>query len=167
MKWACDSCGELHNEQFDSCWKCNTARDGTVLSVPSVESSNLNEGTHLDMEELPCSTTPEIPGRKIVEANGIVCGEAIMGANILRDMTAGITDLVGRRSGVYESKLREGRKIALLEMMKEAVALGCNAVVGVHVGYETVGQSMLMVCASGTAVTLYDESENASPDVLG
>ncbi len=77
-----------------------------------------------------------------------------MGANILRDFMAGITDIIGGRSTVYESKLRQGREIALQEMMAEAVKLGGNAVVGVDIDYETVDDSMLMVSASGTAVIL-------------
>ena len=77
-----------------------------------------------------------------------------MGANFLRDIVAGLTDFVGGRSGVYESKLREGRAIAIQEMMQEAESLGGNAVVGVDIDYETVGETMLMVSASGTAVLL-------------
>ncbi|CUJ93609.1 hypothetical protein PH7735_01642 [Shimia thalassica] len=100
------------------------------------------------------TTTPSVEGRKIVKYNGIVVGEAIMGANVVRDVFASITDIVGGRSGAYESKLQDARETALRELEGRAVALGANAVVGVDLDYEVVNGSMLMVSASGTAVTL-------------
>ena len=100
----------------------------------------------------------EIPGRRVVESKGVVFGEAILGANIFRDLLAGVRDIVGGRSGTYESKLREGRNVALSEMMQEAKSMGADAVIGIDVDYETVGQALLMVCASGTAVTLQKTS---------
>ncbi|WP_296663066.1 YbjQ family protein, partial [Roseovarius sp.] len=93
-------------------------------------------------------------GRKIVDYRGIVVGEAIMGANIVRDFFAQITDVVGGRSDSYESKLREAREVALSELQERAAELGADAVVGVDLDYEVVGDSMLMVSASGTAVVL-------------
>ncbi|MDO6478121.1 heavy metal-binding domain-containing protein [Shimia thalassica] len=100
------------------------------------------------------TTTPSVEGHKIVKYNGIVVGEAIMGANVVRDVFASITDIVGGRSGAYESKLQDARETALRELEGRAVALGANAVVGVDLDYEVVNGSMLMVSASGTAVTL-------------
>lgn len=100
------------------------------------------------------TTTPLVEGHKIVKYNGIVVGEAIMGANVVRDVFASITDIVGGRSGAYESKLQDARETALRELEGRAVALGANAVVGVDLDYEVVNGSMLMVSASGTAVTL-------------
>ena len=102
------------------------------------------------------TTTPSIEGRKIAAYHGIVTGETIMGANIMRDIVASITDIVGGRSGAYETKLQEGREIALLEMQQRAEALGGNAVIGVDLDYEVLGKtgSMLMVSATGTAVTI-------------
>ncbi|MYM53960.1 heavy metal-binding domain-containing protein [Thalassovita mangrovi] len=100
------------------------------------------------------TTTNSIEGRKITSYKGIVVGEAIMGANVVRDMFAGITDIIGGRSGAYESKLQDGRDTALREMEQRAAALGANAIVGVDLDYEVVGQSMLMVAASGTAVVV-------------
>ncbi len=100
------------------------------------------------------TTTNSIEGRKITSYKGIVVGEAIMGANVVRDMFAGITDIIGGRSGAYESKLQDGRDTALREMEQRAAALGANAIVGVDLDYEVVGQSMLMVSASGTAVVV-------------
>ena len=100
------------------------------------------------------TTTPSIEGRTITTYRGIVVGEAIMGANVVRDFFASITDVVGGRSGAYESKLQDARETALAELEERAVAKGANAVVGVDLDYEVVGDSMLMVSASGTAVTV-------------
>ena len=100
------------------------------------------------------TTTPTIEGHAIREYRGIVVGEAIMGANVVRDVFASITDIVGGRSGAYESKLEDARNTALGELEDRARAKGANAVVGVDLDYEVVGQSMLMVSASGTAVVV-------------
>src|SRR6056297_100927 len=100
------------------------------------------------------TTTPTIEGKTITDYKGIVVGEAIMGANVVRDVFASITDIVGGRSGAYESKLENARATALSELEERAVAQGGNAVVGVDLDYEVVGQSMLMVSASGTAVVV-------------
>jgi len=100
------------------------------------------------------STTPTLEGFRILRYHDIVTGETIMGANILRDFMASITDIVGGRSGAYETKLREGRRDAIDEMKQVAARLGANAVVGVDIDYEVIGQSMLIVAASGTAVTI-------------
>ena len=100
------------------------------------------------------TTTNTIEGHRIVDYRGIVVGEAIMGANIVRDIFANVTDIIGGRSGAYESKLQDARETALRELEQRAVAAGGNAVVGVDLEYEVVGQSMLMVSASGTAVVI-------------
>ncbi|SEP57877.1 heavy metal-binding domain-containing protein [Thalassovita taeanensis] len=100
------------------------------------------------------TTTNFIEGHKIVDYRGIVVGEAIMGANVVRDLFASITDIVGGRSGAYESKLQDARDTALRELEQRAAALGATAVVGVDLDYEVVGNSMLMVSASGTAVVV-------------
>ena len=100
------------------------------------------------------TTTNSVEGRKITDYRGIVVGEAIMGANIVRDLFASITDVVGGRSGAYEAKLQDARDTAMAELEDRAAALGANAVVGVDLDYEVVGDSMLMVSASGTAVVL-------------
>ena len=98
------------------------------------------------------TTTDQIEGKRITAYHGIVVGEAIMGANVVRDFFASITDFVGGRSGAYESKLRHARETALAEMEDFARQKGANAVVGVDLDYEVVGDTMLMVSASGTAV---------------
>lgn len=102
------------------------------------------------------TTTPLVEGRPVKEYLGVVAGEAILGANIFRDLFAGVRDIVGGRSGSYEKVLREAREQALAEMTAEAARRGGDAVLGVDFDYETVGQSgsMLMVAASGTAVKL-------------
>lgn len=102
------------------------------------------------------STTTSIEGRPVREYVGIVTGEAILGANIFKDLFAGIRDIVGGRSGAYEEELRKARTIALEDLSAAATQLGADAVIGVDLDYETVGQggSMLMVTASGTAVRL-------------
>ena len=102
------------------------------------------------------STTTTIEGRPVREYLGIVIGEVIVGANIFKDLFASVRDIVGGRSGAYESTLRDARKTALDEAAAEARALGADAVIGVDLDYEVLGQggSMLMVTASGTAVKL-------------
>lgn len=100
------------------------------------------------------TTTNSVEGHKITAYHGVVVGEAIMGANVVRDFFAGITDIVGGRSGAYEAKLQDARDVAMRELEERARRAGGNAVVGVDLDYEVVGDSMLMVSASGTAVTL-------------
>lgn len=100
------------------------------------------------------TTTPTIEGKKITQYYGIVTGEAIIGANLFKDIFATITDVIGGRSGAYERTLREAKDIAIAEMQENARKLGANAVIGVDLDYENMGASggMLMVSASGTAV---------------
>ncbi|MBQ7421492.1 MAG: heavy metal-binding domain-containing protein [Prevotella sp.] len=102
------------------------------------------------------STTPTIEGNTIREYKGVVTGETIIGANFVKDFLAGIRDVFGGRSGSYEKVLREAKETSLREMEERARALGANAVVGIDIDYETIGQgnSMLMVATSGTAVVI-------------
>lgn len=103
-------------------------------------------------------TTPDLQGKRITRYVGIVSGEAILGANIFRDMLAGIRDIVGGRSAAYERELRKAKTIAMDEMAAEASEQGANAIVSVDLDYETIGMGsgggMLMVSASGTAVVV-------------
>jgi uncharacterized protein YbjQ (UPF0145 family) len=99
------------------------------------------------------TTTPSIEGKKIVRYAGLVSGEAILGANIFKDIFASIRDIVGGRSGSYEQALRQAKDIAIKEMEEEAKRFGANAVVGIDLDYETIN-NMLMVTASGTAVVI-------------
>lgn len=100
------------------------------------------------------TTTHTLEDRKISNYLGICTGQAIYGANLFKDMFAGIRDLVGGRSGAYENVLRDGRDMAIQEMCEQAAAMGANAVIGVDVDYEVIGDkgSMLMVAVTGTAV---------------
>ncbi len=102
------------------------------------------------------TTTPDVQGRRIVEYHGLVTGEAILGANVVRDFFASVRDVVGGRSGAYEKVLKSARDSAIDDMIAEAEARGADAVVGVDLDYEVLGKegSMLMVAASGTAVKL-------------
>lgn len=99
-------------------------------------------------------TTPNIEGKTIDSYQGIVTGEAILGANFFKDIFASLRDIVGGRSAAYESELRRAKDLAIEEMVEQARSMGANAVIGVDLDYDTVGEgSMLMVSASGTAVT--------------
>ncbi|MCX6832000.1 MAG: heavy metal-binding domain-containing protein [candidate division Zixibacteria bacterium] len=100
------------------------------------------------------TTTPSIEGKPVREYLGIVAGEAVLGANIIKDLFATVTDIVGGRSGAYENELVKARQIAIKEMEDEAARLGANAVVGVDLDYEVVRQGMLLVTAAGTAVKI-------------
>ena len=102
------------------------------------------------------TTTHNVEGKRILEYKGLVAGEAILGANLFRDLFASIRDIVGGRSGSYEKVLNDARKTAVSEMTDKAEQLGANAVIGVDIDYETVGTngSMLMVTAAGTAVQI-------------
>ena len=102
------------------------------------------------------TTTPQIEGRTIREYKGVVTGETIIGANIVKDFFAGIRDIVGGRSASYEEVLRQAKDTSMQEMADRALAMGANAVVGIDIDYETIGAngSMLMVATSGTAVVI-------------
>ena len=107
-------------------------------------------------QDMIVTTTPTVEGRRIMAYHGIVTGEAILGANFVRDFFASVRDVLGGRSGSYEKVLRSGRDSAIEEMAEEARRRGANAVIGVDLDYGAIGsgESMMMVTASGTAVTL-------------
>ena len=100
------------------------------------------------------TTTPNIEGKRIKKYLGIVTGEAVVGANLFRDLFAGIRDIVGGRAGAYEKELRKARNLAFEEIAQAAQGLGANAIVGVDIDYEVLGEKngMLMVSVSGTVV---------------
>ena len=102
------------------------------------------------------TTTPSIEGKKILEYKGIAFGEVVTGVNFIKDIAAGLTNFFGGRSGSYEGELIEARDNALQELEKRVLILGGNAVVGVDIDYEVLGQggNMLMVTATGTAVRI-------------
>ena len=120
-----------------------------IILIPSILQSQ-NES------DLLLTTTPTIEGHPIKEYHGIVTAETIIGANALRDIAASIRDFFGGRSGSYEEVLIKAKETALSELSERAAKMGANAVVGIDLDYETVGQSnsMLMVVASGTAVSI-------------
>lgn len=100
------------------------------------------------------TTTGSVEGKSITAYHGIVAGEAVMGANFVRDFFARVTDVIGGRSGAYQKELKKARELALEDLMEEAAEIGANAVVGISLDTEVMGESMLMVVASGTAVTV-------------
>ena len=101
------------------------------------------------------TTTPNIEGKKIIRYYGIITGEAIMGANIFKDLFAGITDIVGGRSGAYEQELKKAKQIALNEMITDAKKIGANAIISIDLDYETIGKgTMLRESISGTAAKI-------------
>jgi uncharacterized protein YbjQ (UPF0145 family) len=110
----------------------------------------------MEDETMLITTTPSVEGRRIKQYLGVVTGEAVMGANVLRDLFAGIRDIVGGRSGGYEKELKKARNSAFEDLEEAAQSLGANAVVGVDIDYEVLGEKngMLMVSVSGTAVMI-------------
>lgn len=100
------------------------------------------------------TTTDSVEGRQIAAYLGVVSGETVYGANVFRDFFASIRDVIGGRAGGYERVLKDGKNVAVEDMIEEARALGADAIVGVDMDYENIGQSMLMVSANGTAVKL-------------
>ena len=100
------------------------------------------------------TTTSSLEGKRIINYIGLVNGEAIIGANLVKDFFSGITDIVGGRAGAYEQGLREAKSIAIKEMIDQATRLGANAIIGVDLDYESLNGTMLMVSANGTAVVI-------------
>ena len=98
------------------------------------------------------TTTHDVQGQTVSEYLGVIVGESIIATNIMRDIMASVRDIVGGRSGAYEEKMQEARDIAIKELTEKAEELGADAVLGVDIDYETVGNNMMMVSASGTAV---------------
>jgi uncharacterized protein YbjQ (UPF0145 family) len=128
---------------------------GTEFAAEAMEASWLFDSPLiLNRRNMQLTTTPGIDGKRITRYCGVVAGEAVLGANIFKDLFAGIRDLVGGRSGTYEKELQRARDIALEELQQRAHDLGANAVVGIDIDYEVLGKEngMLMVSASGTAV---------------
>ena len=116
-----------------------------------------NDTNETPDHDLVITTTYNVDGFKIEEYLDIVSGEAVMGANVIRDLFASVTDVVGGRSGQYENRFRRAKELALDEMEEEAEHYGANAVVGVKMVYEMVRESMMMVSAYGTAVKIVPE----------
>ena len=147
MPWTCPSCNAETQLGYNVCISCQTPRPGTASDAATRSI------------DIPITTTPSFATHEIDAYLGPVFGETIYGANVLRDFFAGIADLIGGRSSEYESLLARGRSAAMAEMASRAKELGANAVVGMRFDYSTVGNSMLMICCLGTAVTVNEHSE--------
>jgi uncharacterized protein YbjQ (UPF0145 family) len=145
---ACQPVADVH--RLPTCFVATTCC--ISLRQPAASSGR----AHAKGERMILTTTPSVEGRKISRYCGIVTGEAILGANVFKDLFAGIRDIVGGRSATYERELQRARDIALAELEERARAVGANAVIGVDLDYEVLGQGngMLTVSASGTAVVL-------------
>ncbi len=128
--------------------------------TPQPDAAFPGQGGYAGRGSLLLSTTSTLDSKAVVHYLGQVSGEAILGANIFKDFFAGIRDIVGGRAGAYERELRQAKHIAMQEMMEQAMQLGANAIIGIDLDYETLGQQdrggMLMVSASGTAVVIED-----------
>jgi len=109
------------------------------------------------MKEIIVTTTDSIDGKEVTEYIDVVAGEAVMGANVVKDFFAGIRDIVGGRSTSYEKEIKEGRREAIKDLKREAEDRGADAVIGISVDYEEMGEGMLWMTATGTAVKLKDK----------
>jgi uncharacterized protein YbjQ (UPF0145 family) len=149
----CPACGRDRGLAYDDGAPTRTRTEGPAAD-PEAQAMLAAVRQAAAADPILVTTTPGVEGRRIVRYLGIVTGEAIMGANVFKDMFASLDDLVGGRVPGYEQELTRGRELALRQVRDRAARLGANAVVGVHLDYEALGQSMLMVAASGTAVLI-------------
>ncbi len=135
----CPNCGEEVPEDSSFCTHCG---------------QDLSDVESLEEVEMPTTTTNSIEGREIEEYLGIVSGEAMMGADIMKDLSAGIKDIVGGRSGKYEEEIRKGRTEAMKDLKDRAKEMEADAVIGISVDYEEMSEGMLWINVTGTAVEL-------------
>lgn len=142
----------LYSYEFSSNAKVQNISDSGINFLPLYYTISIFK----IFEKMILSTTPTLEGHPIKEYKGVVTGETIIGANVIKDFMAGLTDFFGGRSTTYEKVLIEAKNTALEELQQRALAMGANAVVGIDLDYETVGSNggMLMVTASGTAVVI-------------
>lgn len=143
--WTCPKCGEKLEDQFDTCWKC--ADEGVEVTPDKA----IRETAEID---IPLVTTETVAGFRVALSIGVASGEAVAAMDILAKIASGIQDVLGGRSGIYESTLQDARVTALLRLAEEVKALGGNAAVGVRLDYESIRDRWLMVSATGTAVKL-------------
>ena len=151
--WLCSKCREQIEDTFEVCWNCGTSKDGVEDPSFSKRADGVEDQPEQRTSGMIVTTTPGVEGKRITRYCGLVTGEAILGANVFKDLFASITDIIGGRSGAYEGELRRARDIAIGELEQAAADLGANAVVGVDLDYETVN-NMMMVTVSGTAVVI-------------
>ncbi len=136
--WTCSNCDGQTDDDFEICWTCRIPRGGPA--------------NYHDTERVLVTSTPTLSTHDIVHYVGPVFGETVYGANFMRDFVAGFTDALGGRSQTYENILLRGRTAAIHALQLQAEQKDCNAVVGLDIQYEAIGDSMIMICASGTAV---------------
>lgn len=151
--WRCPECGEELDDSFETCWKC--ANEGVEIDPEA-------DNALPDVSDVTFVTTPDVPGRRVVETLGVVCGEAIIGTNVFSDMFAEVADILGGRSGAYEANLQAAREMAMAEMGLVAKERGANCVLGVRIDYETIRETMMMVAATGTAAKIERETGDKS-----
>jgi uncharacterized protein YbjQ (UPF0145 family) len=176
--WECTKCGERHEDSFEVCWNCGTALDGTedpnfrradggpIAAPAETPEEPIAEQPHrgfsdpaartIARDQVIITTTPAVEGRRIVSYCGLVSGQAIVRANALRHFLASFSDLGTGRSSAHETELRSARDAAVSQLEEEAHARGANAIIGVDLDYQFLGENdpMLLVSASGTAVVL-------------
>ena len=150
-QWKCSICDSSVEAGKEECPTCGHQSD---LSREDIELFRAQYQKKTQESGIIFSTTPQLEGHAIEEYLGVVVGEAVLGANIVRDLFAGIRDIVGGRSNAYETELKKARSIAFTDLGKEAYLIGANAVVGIDLDYEVMGAggSIMMVSVSGTAV---------------
>ena len=146
--WTCPHCNGKTDDGFEICWTCR---------IPVGQVSQEASGK----PRVVVTTTPSLESHVIEEYLWPVFGEAVWGANVLRDFAAGITDVIGGRSTAYEQVISRGRAAAIEELKANADRLGANAIVGLDVKYQVDG-TMFMICASGTAVRVRCKQESSS-----
>ena len=149
--WICAHCDGQTDDQFQICWTCRVPRG--------------QPADYFLNSRVVVSTTNELTTHEILQYVGPVFGEVVSGTNMFRDVDAAVADFFGGRAESYEQLLMRSRTEAIFEMQQRAERLGCNAVVGVDVNYESIGKSMFLVCASGTAVIATPRNKNTGkPD---
>lgn len=156
--WLCNYCHEELEEEFEMCWKCGTTRNEERPTSFMQQEPDLITDYEEKISNMILTTSSDLKTHTIKKYLGVVCGEAILGANAISDLVAGISDIVGGRSHTYESYLKKGRKIAIKDASLQAAEMKANAIIAISFDYETIRGSMLMVTCSGTAV-LVEETE--------
>ena len=148
--WTCQHCDGQTEDEFQICWSCRIPRGGSA--------------EYHRNDRVLVTSTPTLVTHEIIEYSGAVFGETVYGANFFRDLASGFSDFMGGRSESYENVLIQGRTAAIREMQMRAEKLDCNAIVGLHVQYEPIGDSMFLVCASGTAVRVKPRNDKMIAD---
>ncbi|TWU07981.1 YbjQ family protein [Stieleria varia] len=150
MPWTCPSCGGETELGYNICRTCKTPRPETA----PYHSAVVRNDSAVVRVEMLVTTTGSLQTHRIDSYLGPVFGESIYGATFFEGLSAGFADMVGGRSNAYESLLHRGRQTALAEMIQQADRLGGNAIVGMRLDYSPFGNSMMMICCSGTAVVV-------------